>query len=206
MLHDTRRTVDPRFMLAGQRLRKQSASSARWLTRHRSDPFVLDRTARPGVEAFRSRSAFKLLSIAQRHSIFPRHADPVIVDLGAAPGGWTQAALQIKRRAKLFALDISPMEQIKGVDTIQGDFTSASTRDELQRRIPTGVDTVLSDMMVPMSGIRDRDIAGCLDLLSAAADFAKLVLKPAEGIMAGGSLVWVGMRYFRKTLQSHSAE
>lgn len=130
-----------------------------------------------------------------------------MVDLGAAPGGWSQVAKNLSGRkaerpksprnagasecdvdiptarrdvGKIIALDILPIEAIEGVHTIQGDFLSPSIRDQVKELVGDGgVDTVLSDMMGSMTGVRDRDVQMSLDLCMAAWDFGRGVLKVA---------------------------
>ncbi|KAK4686368.1 hypothetical protein P7C73_g3766, partial [Tremellales sp. Uapishka_1] len=184
---------------------KASSSSTRWLARQRSDPYVKLRTSNPDSPSFRSRSSFKLVSLAARH---PSLLQPgkTIVDLGAAPGGWTQVASQLtKGKSKVFALDILPFEPIDHVVSLTGDFLSPEIQDRLKEMIQDqGVDTVLSDMMGKMSGVRSRDIQSSLDLVGAATAFARGVLKSKkdgeEVVVEGRNKVYPGgnlvLKYF----------
>lgn len=119
----------------------------------------------------------------------------VVVDLGAAPGGWSQVAIQaLKGRGNVFAIDLLDVQPIDGVEILKGDFLSPAVRARLIESVMsleskgsktfkagTGLaDTVLSDMMASMSGIRDRDIQASLDLVHAATTFAKGVLKSED--------------------------
>ena len=184
---------------------KASSSSTRWLARQRRDPYVLQRS-RPSSgptgshtgETYRSRSSFKLVSLSRRYPLFPPGRN--IIDLGAAPGGWSQVAKRLLRSGgggggsggKVIALDILPFEPIDGVDIIQGDFLSDHVRQELATRVAQGgVGCVLSDMMAPMSGVRMRDVQASLDLVRAATDFAMGVLASGNGadVEQGGNLV-----------------
>jgi 23S rRNA (uridine2552-2'-O)-methyltransferase len=148
---------------------------------------------------YRARSAHKLLSLAKSH---PTLLSPgkMVVDLGAAPGGWSQVAAQLLRgRGMVWAVDVLGMEGIKGVELLRGDFLNGTVQEELRRRIEeyrqgvdgqvhggsehvgrVGVDTVLSDMMAPMSGVRLRDVQASLDLVGAATSFARQVLRQAR--------------------------
>ena len=184
---------------------KASGSSTRWLARQRRDPYVLQRSQPPAGpsgsptgETYRSRSSFKLVSLARRYPLFPPGRN--IIDLGAAPGGWSQVAKRLLRSGggggggKVIALDFLPFEPIDGVDIIQGDFLSDHVRQELAIRVAQdGVGCVLSDMMAPMSGVRMRDVQASLDLVRAATDFAMGVLASGhcdgDDVEEGGNLV-----------------
>ncbi|WVW82802.1 hypothetical protein I302_104813 [Kwoniella bestiolae CBS 10118] len=210
----------------------KSSSSSRWIARQSKDPYVKSRLTPSGKNAqpaYRSRSSFKLVSLANKHpsllgpnSFSNSSGRPnVIVDLGAAPGGWSQVVSQLTRgRARVFALDILGMEPIKGVEVIKGDFLSEGVREELKRRTERRphdqdvakaegeiarhsddqnegmVDCVLSDMMAPMTGNKTRDIALSLQLCAAATVFARGVLRQAEEgekvRKEGNKRVWPG--------------
>lgn len=189
---------------------KSSSSSTRWLARQARDPHVKARNSNTADSpAYRSRSSFKLLSINSTH---PFLLDPskefdrekIVVDLGAAPGGWSQvAAHKMEGRGRVFALDILEMNPITGVHTIQGDFLSSKVQEELRRAVgefrPSQfglaggyepqeevedrgvVDLVLSDMMSPMTGVRLTDVRNSLDLVAAATQFAFATLKSGAG-------------------------
>ena len=99
----------------------RTKSSRRWLAEHFSDPYV----KRAQQEGYRSRAAYKLLEIQEKDKLFK--PGMVVVDLGAAPGGWSQIAVKlVGRNGRIFALDILPMDEIPGVDFIQGDFTETA--------------------------------------------------------------------------------
>ena len=199
-------------MHIAESLFKSTSSSTRWLARQSRDPYVRSRSQpsqspKSGTSpAYRSRSSFKLLSLYERHPILlsqPKEFDPVkiVVDLGAAPGGWSQVASHLlKDRGQVFAVDLLDIMPIQGVDALKGDFLDAQVQTALADRIRVyrpslfglqggsehedrereGVDTVLSDMMAPMSGVRLRDVQASLDLVEAATHFAVQVLKKAE--------------------------
>jgi 23S rRNA (uridine2552-2'-O)-methyltransferase len=165
--------------------KSSSGSSNRWLARQSSDPYVRLRTSQssPGSaqpETYRSRSAFKLVSLAAKYPGLLGRGKTVI-DLGAAPGGWSQVA--VRSKAKVIALDIAPMDAIPGVQVVMGDFLSEGVRSRVGQMLSAGradgeggADTVLSDMMAPMSGVRGRDVQASLDLCSAATMFGRDVL------------------------------
>ncbi len=153
---------------------KRSKSSGRWLEEHFSDPYV----KRAQGEGLRSRAAFKLEEIdAAEKLIFP---GAVVVDLGAAPGGWSQyAARKLQGHGRVFALDILPMDAIAGVDFLQGDFREQEALDRLLAEIGGArADLVLSDMAPNISGVDVVDHARAADLESLALDFALGTLGP----------------------------
>ncbi len=152
----------------------RSKSSKHWLKEHESDPFV----QRARQEGYRSRAVYKLLEINERD----RFIKPgmTVIDLGAAPGGWSQVVADIVgRKGKVVALDILPMEPLPGVEIIQGDFREQEVLDELLSRVEVGgVDVVISDMAPNLSGMDAMDQPRALYLAELALDTARQVLKP----------------------------
>lgn len=153
---------------------KRRPSSARWLAEHESDPYVHE-ARRLGL---RSRAAFKLKEIQERDRILK--PGQIVVDLGAAPGGWSQVARPLLgSRGQLFALDILPFEAIPGVDIIIGDFREDAVLHQLEARVGDQmVDLVLSDMAPNISGVDAADQAASIYLCELALEFAKAHLKP----------------------------
>jgi 23S rRNA (uridine2552-2'-O)-methyltransferase len=153
---------------------KRTKSSARWLAEHASDEFV----KRARAEGWRSRAVFKLAEIQAAERLLR----PGIrcVDLGAAPGGWSQYAARIIGGAsRIVATDILPMEAIAGVDFIQGDFREESVLEQVQASVGgEKVDLVLSDMAPNMAGIDAVDQPRSMYLAELALDFADRVLAP----------------------------
>ena len=140
-------------------------SSKEWLRRHVTDPYV--KAARK--QGYRSRAAFKLLELDKKESILK--PGQTVIDLGAAPGGWSQvAAEKVKPGGRVIAIDLLEIAPISGVTTLKGDFRHVSI-DE-----PAGV--VLSDVSPNLSGITNVDQARLLELALAAADLCRKVLKP----------------------------
>ncbi len=158
---------------------KKSKSSARWLAEHESDEYV--KMARE--RGYRSRATFKLLEIDERYKVF--RPGMVVVDLGAAPGGWSQVAIEkVGRQGLVIASDILDMDPIEDVAFIKGDFTEQSVLDELLNVIDgRPVDLVISDMAPNLSGMKDIDQPRSMYLVELALDMANEVLKP------GGSLI-----------------
>ncbi|HFE32792.1 MAG TPA: 23S rRNA (uridine(2552)-2'-O)-methyltransferase RlmE [Gammaproteobacteria bacterium] len=153
---------------------KRSKSSQNWLKRHFDDPYV----KQAQKAGYRSRAVFKLLEIQEKKRIIK--PGQVIVDLGAAPGGWSQAAVpMVGRKGAVIAMDILPMDPIEGVDFIQGDFSEQDVHDQLMATINgRSVDLVMSDMAPNISGLKAVDQPRAMYLAELALDFALEVLKP----------------------------
>jgi len=158
---------------------KRSKSSSRWLQEHARDPYV--RRARQ--EGWRSRAVFKLEQI-QRAERLIRPA-MLVVDLGAAPGGWSQfAARTLGGRGEVFALDILPMDAVPGVTLITGDFREQAVLDQLRAALgDRKVDLVMSDMAPNLSGIDAVDQPRAMHLAELADEFATEVLKPGGDLL-----------------------
>lgn len=158
---------------------KRSKSSRRWLDRNFKDEYV----KRSQSEGYRSRAAYKLLEIEKKEHLF-KHGQSVI-DLGAAPGGWSQVAQQLTgNTGKIVALDIMPMQHIHGVEFIQGDFREDEPLTQLSCLLQKQkIDLVLSDMSPNFTGINSIDQPRAIYLAELALDFSRERLKP------GGALV-----------------
>ena len=157
---------------------RRSKSSGRWLREHFDDPYV----QRARQEGWRSRAAFKLQEIDRAERlIFP---GAVIVDLGAAPGGWSQyASRALAGRGTVIALDLLEMDRLPDVTFLQGDFREQPVLDALLEILAgRRVDLVMSDMAPNMSGVDVVDQARAADLEALALDFSRSVLGP-EGAL-----------------------
>ncbi len=150
-----------------------------WIKRHISDPYV-QQSQRDG---YRSRASYKLLEIFAKDALIK--PGMTVVDLGAAPGGWSQvAAEQVAPNGSVVALDILPMDGIAGVDVLIGDFTEAAVYDRLLELIgDRTTDLVISDMAPNVTGVREVDQSRSMHLVELATEFAVSVLSP------GGSFV-----------------
>jgi 23S rRNA (uridine2552-2'-O)-methyltransferase len=155
-------------------LARRSKSSSRWLQEHFSDPFV----HRAKSQGWRSRAVFKLEEIDKREKLL--RPGMVCLDLGAAPGAWSQYAHQrVGRTGRVLASDILPLEPLSGVEFIQGDFREQEVMDALLGKLPErGVDVLLSDMAPNLAGIDAIDQPRALHLLELALEMAYRVLKP----------------------------
>jgi 23S rRNA (uridine2552-2'-O)-methyltransferase len=181
--HGARRGMAVRVKTAKQR----SPSSAAWLARQLNDPYVAE-AKRLG---FRSRAAFKLIELEERFHLLKRGAR--IVDLGAAPGGWTQVAVQRigaeagpgkEGRGKLVAADILPMEAVPGATVLQQDFLDEKAPAQIIAALGGPADLVLSDMAAPTTGHASTDHLRIVALAEAAYEFAKEVLAPGGAFVA----------------------
>jgi 23S rRNA (uridine2552-2'-O)-methyltransferase len=155
-------------------MKRRSGSSDRWLREHFADPFV-QRARKAG---WRSRAVFKLEEIDRREKLLK--AGAVCLDLGAAPGAWSQyAAQRVGAKGRVVASDILPMPELPGVQFVQGDFTEEQVFQQVLGLLPAGqVDVVLSDMAPNLSGIDVIDQPRSLYLAELALEMATRVLKP----------------------------
>ena len=160
-------------------VRRKNRSNPEWIARHVNDPYV----KRSVAEGFRSRAAYKLSEIADKDQLL--RPGMVVVDLGAAPGSWTQVVRKRLARAdgriagRIIALDILPMDPLPDVEFIQGDFREEAVERQLVDLLGDApIDVVLSDMAPNLSGIASADAARSVHLAELAADFAAKYLQP----------------------------
>ena len=148
-------------------------ASTRWLERQLNDPYVREAKAK----GYRSRAAFKLVELDRRFRLLKPGAR--VLDLGAAPGGWSQlAAGRVGVAGTVVAVDILEMEPLRGVEVVQADLLDPKTASQLRDALGGPADLVLSDMAAPTIGHRATDHIRTLALLEAALDVADAVLKP----------------------------
>lgn len=176
---------------------KKSHSSKQWLRRHVNDPYV----QRSKREGYRSRSAYKLTEIDDRDRLLG--PGKVAVDLGSAPGGWSQVAAQrVGKGGRVLAIDLLPMEPVAGVEFVQGDFAAKSGLAAIGRILgERRADVVLSDMSPNLSGIAVSDQARSMELAELARDFAVLHLKE-EGVFLVKVFQGAGYDDFLKSLRA----
>jgi 23S rRNA (uridine2552-2'-O)-methyltransferase len=162
--------------------RKRTASSQRWLERQLNDPYV----ARAKREGYRSRAAYKLLEMDEKHRLF--RPGQRVVDLGAAPGGWAQVAAKRvgspEGRGRVVGIDLLPVETLPGAEFIAFDFLAPEAPDRLIELLGGPADVVLSDMAANATGHRKTDHLRIVGLAEAAADFARAVLAPGGAFVA----------------------
>jgi len=152
----------------------RSKTSNAWLAEHFNDEFV----KRARKEGYRSRAVYKLQEIDTRDRLLK--PGMIVVDLGAAPGAWSQYLVErVGRTGRVIALDILPMEDLPGAEVLQGDFTEEATLKALLDALGgRPVDLVISDMSPNISGVDSADKARAMYLAELALDFAAQVLKP----------------------------
>ncbi len=158
---------------------KRSLSSQKWLERQLNDPYV----ARAKREGYRSRAAFKLLEIDEKYHILK--PGQRIVDLGAAPGGWSQiAAKKVGEKGKVVGIDLLPIDPMAGVEFIQLDFLDESAPGKLIEMLGGPADVVMSDMAANTTGHKKTDHLRIIGLAEAAIYFAREILAPGGAFLA----------------------
>lgn len=164
--------------------KRRTAASARWLERQLNDPYV----AAAKQQGWRSRAAFKLIELDDRFKLIRKGMK--VLDLGAAPGGWTQVAIR-RGAASVVGLDLLPIDPIEDATLIQGDFTADDMPDRLRTELGGGADLVMSDMAPNTTGHSATDHLRIIGLAELALDFAVQVLNPNGTFVAkvfqGGS-------------------
>jgi 23S rRNA (uridine2552-2'-O)-methyltransferase len=159
--------------------KRKSVSSRRWLERQLNDPYV----AKARREGYRSRAAFKLAEIDDRHHLLKPGMR--VVDLGAAPGGWSQVAKKrVGASGQVVAIDVLDIDAIAGVDFVRLDFLDPDAPDRLKAMLGGAADAVLSDMAANATGHRQTDHLKVMALVEAAAEFSREVLKPGGSFLA----------------------
>lgn len=158
----------------------RSKSSKRWLDEHFKDSYV----KQSQQDGYRSRASYKLLELDDKDRLF--RSGQVVVDLGAAPGGWSQvAAERVGDQGRVLASDILTMDALAGVEFIQGDFTEETVLNELLAALgEQKADLVISDMAPNMSGVAAVDQPRAVYLVELALDMARQVLKPGGHFVA----------------------
>jgi 23S rRNA (uridine2552-2'-O)-methyltransferase len=177
-----KKTLPERGKVRVKSKNRRSHSSHQWLSRQLNDPYV----RKAHAEGYRSRAAFKLLEIDDKHKILKRGQR--IVDLGAAPGGWSQVAAERigieKGQGKIVAIDLLEIEPINGVEFAQMDFNDEDAPERLKAMLGGQADVVLSDMAANATGHRQTDHLKIVALVELAAEFAREVLAPGGSFVA----------------------
>lgn len=179
----------------------RSKTSKAWMHEHVTDPYV----KRAQAEGFRSRAAYKLQQLAERDRLLS--SGMLVVDLGAAPGGWSQvAAKSVAPRGRVVAVDLLPMSDMPGVTVIRGDFQDDATLIAVQAALEGAqADLVISDMAPNISGIAPVDQARASALAELALDFALKHLKPRGNFLVK-AFQGEGYDAYVKTLRAHFSE
>ena len=163
----------------------RKVSSTRWLERQLNDPYV----RRAKAENYRSRAAYKLLELDERFGLL--RGVKTVVDLGIAPGGWSQVVRRTSPQARVVGIDLLPTDPIEGVAILELDFMDDTAPDRLKETLGGPVDLVLSDMAANTVGHPQTDHLRTMALVEAGLEFAKEVLRPGGAyvakVLAGGA-------------------
>lgn len=175
----------------------RSKTSKKWLDEHVNDPYV----KKAQMDGYRSRASYKLIEINEKDDLY--RPGSVVVDLGSAPGGWSQiVAPVVGESGRVIASDILHMDSIIGVDFIQGDFTEESVYDAILQALGGAqADTVISDMAPNLSGVKNTDQYAAMYLVELALDMARNVLKPG-GSFCAKVFQGVGYEEYAKDVRS----
>ncbi len=178
---------------------KKNKISKNWVNKQRRDTYV----RQSKVDGYRARSAYKLIEIDEKFKIFK--GGLTVIDIGAAPGSWSQYAAKVSKNGKLISIDLKKMEPIGSSLQIQGDFTEEGVQEEIKKNIISKVDIVMSDMAVNTTGIKNIDSIQTGELCKEAMIFAKDLLSKdgyfISKIFMGGTfneIVAEGKNYFKE--------
>ena len=178
---------------------KKNKISKNWVNKQIRDTYV----KQSKVDGYRARSAYKLIEIDDKFKIFK--GGITVIDIGAAPGSWSQYAEKVTKSGRLISIDLKKMEPIGNSVQIQGDFTEQIIQDEIKKHTNTNVDVVMSDMAVNTTGIKNIDSIQTGELCKEAMFFAKDLLKEngffISKIFMGGTfneIVAEGKKYFKE--------
>ena len=178
---------------------KKNKISKNWVNKQRRDTYV----RQSKVDGYRARSAYKLIEINEKFKIFK--GGLTVIDIGAAPGSWSQYANKVSKNGKLISIDLKKMEPIGSSVQIQGDFTEEGVQQEIKKNTTSKVDVVMSDMAVNTTGIKNIDSIQTGELCKEAMVFAKDLLNEngyfISKIFMGGTfneIVAEGKKYFKE--------
>ena len=149
---------------------KKNKISKNWVNKQRRDTYV----RQSKIDGYRARSAYKLIEIDEKFKIFKGGMN--VIDLGAAPGSWSQYASKVVKSGKIISIDLKKMEKIQNTTQIQGDFTNLEIQEEIKSYLKKGSDVVMSDMAVNTTGIKDIDSIQTGELCKEALIFSKDVI------------------------------
>ena len=177
---------------------KKNKISKNWINKQKRDIYV----RQSKVDGYRARSAYKLIEIDEKFKIFKGGIS--VIDIGAAPGSWSQYATKVAKSGRLISIDLKKMEPIGNTVQIQGDFTDQEIQNEIKKYINNKVDVIMSDMAVNTTGIKNIDSIQTGELCKEAMFFAKDILKVngcfVSKIFMGSTfneIVAEGKKYFK---------
>ncbi len=178
---------------------KKNKISKNWLNKQRKDTYV----RQSKVDGYRARSAYKLIEIDKKFKIFK--GGLTVIDIGAAPGSWSQYAAKIVKNGKIISIDLKKMEEIKNTIQIVGDFTDLNVQNNIKNYLSNGTDVVMSDMAINTTGIKNLDSIQTGELCKEAMIFAKDVMSDKgffiSKIFMGGTfneIVALGKKIFKE--------
>ena len=178
---------------------KKNKISKSWINKQRRDIYV----RQSNIDGYRARSAYKLIEIDEKFKIFKVGFS--VIDIGAAPGSWSQYSSKVIKNGKLISIDLKKMEPIGNSIQIQGDFTKVEIQNEIKNNLNTKADIVLSDMAVNTTGIKNIDAIQTCELCKEAMIFSKQMIKEngcfVSKIFMGGTfneIVAEGKKFFKE--------
>ncbi len=178
---------------------KKNKISKNWVNKQRRDIYV----RQSKVDGYRARSAYKLIEINEKYKIFK--GGMCVIDIGAAPGSWSQYVSKVVKNGKIISIDLKKMEPIKNTIQIIGDFTETNTQNTIKKNLNKGSDVVMSDMAVNTTGIKNIDSIQTGELCKEAMIFSKEVMTEngffISKIFMGGSfneIVALGKKIFKE--------
>ena len=178
---------------------KKNKISKNWINKQRRDIYV----RQSKVEGYRARSVYKLIEINEKFKIFKGGLS--VIDIGAAPGSWSQYASRIVKSGKIISVDLKDMEKINGTIQIKGDFTDKDIQNQIKSQLSNGSDIVMSDMAVNTTGIKNVDSIQTGELCKEAMMFSKEVISKKgffiSKIFMGGTfneIVALGKKIFKE--------
>ena len=178
---------------------KKNKISKNWINKQRRDNYV----RQSKIDGYRARSAYKLIEIDEKFKIFK--GGMIIIDIGAAPGSWSQYASKVIKNGKIISIDLKEMSEIKNTIQIKGDFTDINTQNQIKSFLNKKSDVIMSDMAVNTTGIKNVDSIQTGELCMTAMIFSKEVISDSgtfiSKIFMGGSfneIVALGKKIFKE--------
>ena len=178
---------------------KKNKISKNWVNKQRRDTYV----RQSKVDGYRARSAYKLIEINEKFKIFK--GGMCVIDIGAAPGSWSQYASKVVKSGKIISIDLKEMEKIENTIQIKGDFMNKNTQEQIKKFLDKGSDVVISDMAVNTTGIKNIDSIQTGELCKEAMIFTKDIISKKgffiSKIFMGGSfneIVALGKKFFKE--------
>ena len=178
---------------------KKNKISKNWINKQRKDTYV----RQSKIDGYRARSVYKLIEIDEKFKVFKSGIS--IIDIGAAPGSWSQYVSKVVKNGTIISVDLKKMEEIKNTYQIEGDFTELETQEKIRKKINFPVNVVMSDMAVNTTGIKDVDAIQTGELCKEAMVFSKDILSK-EGLFISkifmgrsfNEIVALGKKFFKE--------